>query len=262
MQRGDWDVRFIRVAALAAAMLLPAAAASAHFQEILPSTDNFGAEDKELQLDLVFTHPMDRGPTMDMAKPVRFGVVTSAGETDLLGTLVEAPRDGKSAWKASYKPAKPGAYAFFVEPKPYWEPAEGKSIIHYAKVVVDAFGWGSDWDRPVGLPVEIEPLSRPNGLWTGNLFSGVVRRNGEPVPFAEIEVEWVNDGSVTAPADAFVTQVVKADGQGVFHYAMPRAGWWGFAALVDADYQLPDPDGKPMPVELGGLIWVQARDMK
>ena len=254
-------VKAIRIVALVAAIVLPGTA-NAHFQEILPSTDNFGPGDKAIDLDLVFTHPMDRGPTMEMVKPVRFGVVTSAGEVSLLDTLVEASRDGKMAWKASYKPPKPGAYTFFVEPKPYWEPGEGKSIIHYSKVVVDAFGWGSDWDRPVGLPVEIEPLSRPNGLWTGNLFSGVVRRNGEPVPFAEIEVEWVNDGSVTPPADAFVTQVIKADGQGVFHYAMPRAGWWGFAALVDADYQLPDPEGKPMPVELGGLMWVQARDMK
>jgi len=137
-------LRPVRIVALAAALSLPVASASAHFQEILPSTDNFGEGDTELALDLVFTHPMDRGPTMEMAKPVRFGVVTGAGETDLLDTLVESPRDGKMAWKANYKPAGPGTYTFFVEPKPYWEPAEGKSIIHYSKVVVDAFGWGAD----------------------------------------------------------------------------------------------------------------------
>ena len=34
-----------------------------------------------------------------------------------------------------------------------------------------------------------------------------------------------------APAGAFVTQLIKADGEGVFAYAMPRAGWWGFAAI-------------------------------
>jgi predicted dehydrogenase len=89
----------------------------------------------------------------------------------------------------------------------------------------------------------------------------IVRKNGEPVPFAEIEVEYVNDGSVKAPNDAFVTQVIKADAQGVFAYAMPRAGWWGFAALMDDDKTMKSPDGKDAKVELGGLIWVKATDM-
>ncbi|WP_245944007.1 DUF4198 domain-containing protein [Acuticoccus kandeliae] len=248
------------VPTLVLALLIPAAA-TAHFQEILPSTDTVDEAAREVTLDLVFTHPMDRGPVMEMARPTRFGVLTADGEIDLLATLEAAPQDGKSAWRATFAPPRPGAYTFFVEPAPYWEPGEGKSIIHYAKVLVDAYGWGADWDRLVGLPVEIEPLARPSGLWTGNLFSGIVRRDGAPVPFAEVEVEWVNDGSVTPPSDAFVTQVIKADGNGVFHYAMPRAGWWGFAALVDADYQLPDPDGANRPVELGGLIWVRAVDM-
>ncbi len=249
-------------AALAVATSFFAPVAHAHFQEILPSTDTFGPQSGAVSLDLVFTHPMDRGPTMDMKRPARFGVVTGDGEIDLLGLLTEAPRDGKQAWTARYTPAQPGAYTFFVEPQPYWEPAEDKSIIHYSKVVVDAFDWGADWDRMVGLPVEIEPLTRPYGLWTGNIFSGIVKAKGQPVPFSEVEVEWVNDGSIAPPGDAFVTQVVKADGRGVFHYAMPRAGWWGFAALIEADYTLKDPSGADKPVELGGLIWVKTIDMK
>jgi cobalt/nickel transport protein len=110
------------------------------------------------------------------------------------------------------------------------------------------------------LPVEIEPLARPSGLWTGNLFRGIVRHLGQPVPFAEVEVEWVNDGSVTPPDDSFLTQVIKADGNGVFAYAMPRAGWWGFAALVDGP-EATGPDGRPAATELGGLVWVKATDM-
>jgi len=235
--------------------------AAGPFQQILPTTDRFGADTHSLSLSLVFTHPMEGGPVMDMARPSRFGVVNAAGQSDLLDTLVEGEAQGQATWTAEYTPAEPGNYIFFVEPAPYWEPAEGKSIVHYSKAVVDAYDWGAGWDHLVGLPVEIEPLVRPYGLWTGNVFSGVVRRDGEPVPFAEIEVEWVNDGSVTPPGDAFVTQIIKADGNGVFHYGLPRAGWWGFAALLDADYQLPDPEGALRPVELGGLIWVNAVDM-
>jgi len=135
-------------------------------------------------------------------------------------------------------------------------------IIHYTKVVVDGLGWGNGWDAVVGFPVEIRPLVRPYGLWTGNLFRGVVEHGGKPVPFAEIEVEWLNDGSVEPPADAFVTQVIRADASGTFSYAMPRAGWWGFAALVEGAEPMTAPDGRPVPVELGALMWVRAVDMQ
>lgn len=247
---------------LAVATVVTPQLAQAHFQEILPQTDIVPDQgDHAVTLDLTFTHPMERGPVMDMAAPVQFGVLSDGRKQDLKSALKPVKNDGKSAFQASYTLKEPGDYVFYVEPAPYWEPAEGKYIIHYAKVVVD-LGAGEGWDKMVGLPVEIEPLVRPYGLWTGNQFRGVVRKNGKPVPFAEIEVEWCNDGSVTAPSDPFITQVIKADASGVFSYTMPRAGWWGFAALVEGDKRMKSPDGKSVPVELGGLIWVKTVDMK
>lgn len=247
----------------AAAVMLAPAAAGAHFQEIIPSADVMPeAGDRTVSLDLTFTHPMERGPVMDMQLPAQFGVLAAGKKQDLKAQLAAVKKgDGKTAYAANYKIHNPGDYVFYVAPAPYWEAAEGKYIVHYAKVVVD-FGSGAGWDRLVGLPVEIEPLVRPYGLWTGNLFRGVVRKHGKPVPFAEIEVEWRNDGSITAPNDAFVTQIIKADASGQFAYALPRAGWWGFAALVEGDKPMSGPNGKPAPVELGGLMWVKATDMK
>lgn len=55
---------------------------------------------------------------------------------------------------------------------------------------------------------------------------------------------------------------MKADSNGTFSYAMPRAGWWGFAALTEGDEKMKRPDGSLAPVEVGGLIWVKATDMK
>lgn len=63
-------------------------------------------------------------------------------------------------------------------------------------------------------------------------------------------------------AQTGVTQVIKADGQGVFSYAMPRAGWWGFAALLEGEAPMPSPEGDLVPVEQGALMWVQVRDMR
>jgi cobalt/nickel transport protein len=255
-------MRLAALSGLAATLLLDATPAAAHFQELIPSADIVdGQQGREVHLDLSFTHPMERGPVMEMARPVRFGVLTGGRLRDLRDALKEGKRDGRTAWSADYRLEAPGDHVFFVEPAPYWEKAEGKWIVHYAKVVVD-FAGGGGWDKPVGLPVEIEPLARPYGLWTGNLFRGIVRKAGKPVPFAEVEVEWRNDGSVKAPSDPFVTQVIKADASGQFAYAMPRAGWWGFAALVDSDKPAKSPEGKPAKTELGGLIWVRAQDMK
>ena len=250
----------IRLRALTLAAAVLATPAQAHFLTLLPSEDVL-PEGGAVTLSLVFTHPFEGGPAMALARPARFGMIRGGETVDLTERLEAAPVDGVSAWSARVDLAEPGPAQFFVEPRPYWEPAEGRYIVHYAKVLVDSFATGADWDRPVGLPVEILPLTRPTGLWTGNVFQGVATRNGAPAPFAEVEVEFVNDGSVTAPNDAFVTQVIKADAAGVFTYAMPRAGWWGFAALFEGETPMLSPEGAEAPVEEGALIWVRATDM-
>ncbi|MBC7907228.1 MAG: DUF4198 domain-containing protein [Rhodospirillaceae bacterium] len=245
---------------LAAFVMLPTMA-SAHFLEIIPAADILPDNgDRIIRLQLAFTHPMERGPAMEMAAPVRFGVMAGGKTQDLTAQLALVKRDGKTTFEANTKATAPGDYVFFVEPAPYWEAAEGKYIVQLAKVVVD-LGSGTGWDKMVGLPVEIEPLVRPYGLWTGSQFRGIVRKNGKPVPFAEMEVEWRNDGSVTAPSDPFVTQIIKTDATGQFSFTMPRAGWWGFAALTDGK-PMPGPNGKPAPVELGAVMWVKTQDMK
>jgi len=257
--------RRFRVAVPAGVFLvLAASAAMAHFQVIMPSDDVVAAgEPHTIDLDMLFTHPMEQGPLMNMGRPAVFGVMVAGARSDLSDTLEAREVEGVTAFSASYTLKRPGDHVFYIEPAPYWEPAEGKMIIHYTKVVVNAFGLEEGWDEMVGFPVEIEPLVRPYGLWTGNVFRGVVRKNGEPVPFAEIEVEYYNQGSrVKIPADPYVTQVIKADAGGEFTYAMPRAGWWGFAALVDGDEKMENPEGEPVDVELGGLIWVKCVDME
>jgi cobalt/nickel transport protein len=251
---------FLLPAACVPAALLVPCAAQAHFQEILPDQDILPDEgDRIVRLSIVFTHPMEGGPTMDMGKPEAFGVLADGRKIDLRAALQPTSFKDKKAYDAAYKVEKPGDYVFYVVPAPYWEPAEKHFLIHYSKVIVD-FGSADGWDQMVGLPMEIEPLTRPYGLWTGNLFRGVVRHDGKPLAGGRVEVEWVNDGSVKAPSDPFVTQVLKTDAAGAFAYAFPRAGWWGINAIYDG--RIKGPDGKPVDAELGGTIWLHVLDMK
>jgi cobalt/nickel transport protein len=237
--------------------------AQAHFQLLLPASDVIGPDDeKTIQLDLQFTHPMEQGPVMEMGPPHQFGVMIDKKKHDLLKDLQPRKIEGKIAYTCSVPAKEPGDYIFYLEPAPYWEPAEQKMIIHFTKVVVDVLGAETGWDAMVGFPVEIEPLVRPYGVWTGNAFRGIVKRHGQPVPYARVEVEYQNEGGhVKVPNEAFVTQVVKADAQGTFTYTMPRAGWWGFAAILPGEEKMRGPDGKPVDVEVGGLIWVKTVDM-
>lgn len=251
-------------AVAAAIVLISGQPALAHFQEVLPSApvveDN---KDRKIELSLVFTHPMEGAPVMDMGQPTAFGVIGRDGaRTDLLGTLKPRKVAGKKAYTASYTLGGPANYIFFLEPAPYWEPEEKKMLIHSTKTVVNGFGEDDGWDQLTGAAVEIRPLTRPFALWAGSNFSGIVLYHGQPKPFARIEIEYKNDAHIKAPADAFVTQVMKADAQGYFSYTMPRAGWWGFAALVTGERKMPSPTGETVDVEEGGLIWVKSEPMK
>lgn len=234
----------------------------AHFVVIIPSDDIVSKEDKkDITLQIKFMHPFE-GHYMNMEMPKAFGVMVDGNKQDLLQTLKKNVVKGFTTWEASYKIKKPGDYVFFVEPAPYWEPAEESFIIHYTKVIVNALGLEKGWDSEVGLNTEIVPLTRPYGLWAGNVFQGIVKVDGKPVPYAEVEVEYYNEGGkVKAPDEPYITQVVKSDANGVFTYAMPKAGWWGFAALNTADFKLKH-EGKEYPVEIGAVLWVKTREMK
>lgn len=247
--------------------VLCAGPASAHFGMIIPSTDNVGPkDDKEIALTLVFTHPFENGPVMNLEKPEKFGVAVDGSVEDLLAALKEKKADnGKTYWTAKYAIKRPGDYAFFMLPKPYWEPAEDKFIVHATKVIVDALNAEEGWDAPIaeaaGLPCEIVPLTRPYSLYKGNVFTGRVMMNGKPVTDAEVEVEWRSEGKGEAPTDSHVTQVVKADSNGVFSFAMPKMGWWGFAALMEGPEKI-EKDGEKKDVEIGAVLWVYAYPMK
>jgi len=243
----------------------------AHFGVVIPSDDIVTqGENRNIELQVKFIHPHE-GHYMEMEKPRQFGVFIAGKKIELTSTLKKQSGHSSdqdqdfSFWQTDYQIRRPGDYSFYLEPTPYWEPAEDKYIVHYTKVCVNAFGLESSWDAPLGLETEIIPLTRPYGLWQGNLFSGQVLVKGKPVPYAEIEVEYLNEkaeqGRLNAPSDPFVTQVVKADVQGVFHYAMPKSGWWGFAALSEADWKLQYKEVDKA-VEIGAVYWVYATELK
>lgn len=256
--------------------------AVAHFQMIYTPKSAFTAEDpKKIDLKLIFTHPFEAGHTMDMGMdasgkshpPKKFGVKTKDQDVNLLDKIkafeFTSLTNKGTGWELKdFEVKGMGDFIFYLDPGPYFEKSEDSYLQQITKVIVNRGGVPTIWHEPIGLPVEIVPLDKPYGLWTGNVFRGVVLKDGKPVPNSEIEVEFLNHPIeknafgkkefVKAPQDAFVTQTIFADAQGVFTYAMPRAGWWGFAA-VGAGGEMKY-EGKDL--SLDAVIWVQTVDMK
>lgn len=228
-----------------------------HFGMVIPS-DNMVMQDESRTIDihLSFSHPFEM-IGMILEKPHQVILARDGKTTEIKDQLIPEDVMGFPAWKLNYGLKRPGAHIFAMVPKPYWEPSEDSFIIHYTKTVVAAFGDESGWDHEIGMKAEIVPLSRPFGLYSGNIFQGTVKKDGKPIPYVTVEVEYYNqDKKVISPNDYMITQTVKADQNGVFSYAVPKPGWWGFAALTESEDTI-KMKGQDKAVELGAVIWVQ-----
>lgn len=229
----------------------------AHFGMIIPSSSTLMTNRKadSLKFTIAFAHPF-AGEGMNMQKPHEFFVVRNGKKSSLLEALTPAKHLGADAFSAHFTIDRPGVYQFAIVPEPYFESAEQSYIIHYAKTIVGAFGSEHGWNHPLNLPVEIVPLSRPFGNYAGNTFTGLVLKNGKALANSIVEVEFYNNPPTHKEPNAyFETQTLLTDNNGIFTFGIPWAGWWGFAALTDADYKI-SRDGKDYDVELGGIIWV------
>lgn len=257
-----------------------------HFQMVYtPNTILTPQNSSKISMKLVFTHPFEAGHTMSMGldksgkvyKPKLFGVIKDGKFTNLIKklkkiTFTSITNSGVGYDLKNYRLKGMGDFIFILDPGPYYEASENIYIQQFTKVIVNRAGAATGWNEPTRLPTEILPLDKPYALWTGNVFRGVVvKKVGNksiPVPFAEIEVEYMNHpikgnkfikkGHVEAPQDAFVTQGIIADKDGQFSYGIPKAGWWGFCALGSGG----EATHKGLELSKDAVIWVQAVDMK
>lgn len=239
------------------AFLILPTVAHAHFGMLIPSRDTvFNQKQGEIDILIAFAHPFEQ-KGMEMQPPVEFFMDNKANRTNLLPLLKPVQFLEKNAFNARFKIGNPGVYRIGLVPEPYYEPAEDSFIIHYVKTVIGAFGNEDGWTKPLGFPVEIVPLVRPFANYAGNSFTGLALKNGKPLANAPVEVEFFNkDNLYKAPNEYFVTQSLLTDANGVFTFAIPWAGWWGFAVLTDGELKVDDA-GKKKDVELGGVLWLE-----
>jgi cobalt/nickel transport protein len=255
-----------------AAATIMTTSALAHFQMVY--TPNMALEKPTtIELRHVFTHPFSDEHTMDMAGVEEFYVINKEKKTDLKESLKgitwKGGHNSGKAYTSTYKAQKMGDHMFIMQPVPYFEKNEDVYIQQITKTIINVAGSPTDWDAELGLKAEIVPLTKPYAIWEHGSFTGIVKSNGVAVPYAEIEVEYINrdvdianntmgKSRVEAPQDAFVTMTIKANKNGEFTFALPKAGFWGFCALgVGSDKSY---NGKELSQD--AVIWVEAKEMK
>lgn len=259
--------------ALTASATLYSSVANAHFQMVY-TPELLRERGGEIVLKMPFTHPAESGHVMKVDSPEAFYVVKKGQKTDLLDTVksakwTSADNTGES-FEAGVKLRGLGDYVFIHQMAPYYEASEDIYIQQITKSIVNVGSLPTDWNEDFGLKAEIVPLTKPYAIYEGGSFTGVVRSEGQPVPFAEIEVEYVNyepdmdanafakEANMEPPAEAFITMTIFADANGTFTFGIPKAGQWGFAALgVGSDKEH---NGKELSQD--AVIWVQAHPAK
>lgn len=230
----------------------------AHFGIVIPSSSTIMTEkESNAYATIAFAHPFT-AHGLHMAMPQSVFLTGPDGKhVDLLPSLTAETFMDHDAWKASFKLTRPGAWQLAAIPQPYFEPSENCFIIHYTKTVIGAFGSDDGWAQPLGLPMEIVPLTRPFANYAGNTFAGVVLQNGAPLANATVEVEFLNTaGEYVAPNEYFETLILRTDKNGNFVFTAPWAGWWGFAALGEGTEKMKK-DGIDRNVETGAVIWLE-----
>ncbi|WFS61624.1 DUF4198 domain-containing protein [Pseudodesulfovibrio thermohalotolerans] len=272
--------RFLPLLA-ALSVLMISGTALAHFMVVYTPEIALDAG-QDVDMRIVFTHPAEAGHTMDMGGVEEFYVMKQRGDAaakkvDLMQYVKEIdwknPESANKAFSALI-PKKEmrsmGDYVFIMKPGYYMEEEEGVYMQQITKLILNVGGIPGNWAEPVGLPCEIVPLIKPYAVWTGNVFKAQVLSDGKPVANAEVEVEYMShmpdlkanampaESSVKYPHDSFVTQTIFTDANGYITFGIPKAGWWGFAALGVG----PDKEYKGKELSQDAVIWVKAEDMK
>ena len=253
-------------ACLTAAVSLPA---SAHFLLVYTPEVNI-EKPTTLPFELIFWHPMENGHAMDMEKPEEFYYMHKGKKVDLMDKLkpmtFKAAHNDAKAYEAMVPVKRNGDYVFVVTPAPYYEGSEDIYIqqitTSYVNKVIP-----STWNEPLGLPTEIVPLNKPTNILAGSTFSGVLLSDGKPVEGAEIEIEYMSaepdvasnkPGPVKASPMPGGAIVAITDKDGKFTFGIPKAGFWGFAALGSG----PAKEHKGKELSQDAVIWVRAYDVK
>ena len=253
-------------AAIAWAGIFPGAA-TAHFQVFWPQVEGcYGKPAEPAKWQYFWGHPFEM--IIYDAQPPKFFIKTPQGQKEQLvlkeiSLPDQASGKERKAYEVEYQPAAPGDYYLCLEAPPYYIPEEKVFWQDYVKEAWHVMAQ-KGWDKPVGMDIEIVPLTRPYGWPAGSVFKAQALFKGKPLKGAPVEIEKFNGYYVPKdklPKDRLgedneplLTRTLKTDSQGYLTCTLDSPGWWVIAVSVEDGKKTHE--GKPTPVEKRGCLWV------
>jgi len=265
---------------LSLSLLLFSTNVQAHFQ-VLYTPSLFLEKGQYIQLRQIFTHPFEDNYTLDMGnqhdtkellKVEEFYSINKKKKLDLLNTLniidFKGNTNSGKAYASRYKAGKIGDHILVLKPAPFYDETQDVYIQQIVKTIINVAAAPTDWSDEVGLEVEIIPLVKPYAIWEGSNFTGIVKANSKIVPFANIDISYLNRDvniknnsmgrdRIKAPNKTFITLTIKANKNGEFNFTIPKAGFWGFSAQD----LIKNKTFKNKELKQDALIWVEAKKM-
>lgn len=268
--RHDKDLTMKKLLLAATAALAVPVMAQAHF--LLEYTDKTMIDRPgDVPVKLIFWHPFEAGHVMTLEKPQEFFVIHNGTKIDLSDTLEETtfvgPENTAKAFLGSVPVKRSGDYVVVTVPAPYYEESEDVYIQQITKAYLNRNGLPTDWDQPQGLTTEILPLNKPYNIIAGSTFTGRVLSEGQPAAGIEIEIEYMAstpdltttgaNGPTATPLPGGAL-VAISDENGYFTFGVPKAGYWGFAALGSG----PETEYEGKELSQDAVIWIRAWDLE
>ncbi len=257
------------MAAVLGLLLAWPGAVLAHFHTYWPQVQGcYGKPGEAVTWRYFWGHPFEM--IIYDAKAPKFFMKTPAGKREPV-TLTELPlkdqESGKDrkAFEVTYQPAVPGDYYLCLEGEPYFIAEEKLFWQDWVKEAWHVMAQ-KGWDEPVGLEIELVPLTRPYGWPAGSVFKAQALFKGKPLAGAPVEMEKFNGRFVPkdqVPKDRLgeeneplMTRALRTDAQGYLTCTPDSPGWWVLAVShPDGQKTL---EGKSYPVEKRGCLWLYA----
>jgi cobalt/nickel transport protein len=234
------------------------AAVLAHLVNLLPDAPAARLHDKVAGV-IFLGHPFEH-ELLDLEQPEWVKVHLPGGSVlDLSARLQREKVKGAGgqetpSFRFSFEAGERGDFVISAASRPRFEAEEEGFIKDYAKVVLHVQAQRG-WERAVGTPLEVVPLTRPYGLRRGEVFLAKALFEGKPLEGEAAEVEHANPKPpAKLPEDEFITRAVRTGPGGLIAATLDEPGWW--AITVSRKSGTLPREGTDLPVTLRSTFWV------
>jgi cobalt/nickel transport protein len=243
-------------------LLLPTlslpAALLAHFVNLIPDAPAARLHDK-VSGAIFLGHPFEH-QLLEMEEPEWVKVHFPGGSVVDLSARIERVKAKDAVgpetprFRFSFEASERGDFVISAAGRPRFEGEDEGFFKDFAKVVVHVQAQRG-WERTVGTPLEVVPLTRPYGLRKGDVFLARALHEGKPLEGEAAEIEHANPRPPEKlPEDEFITRAARTGPGGLIAATLDETGWWAITVSKRSG-TLPR-EGKDLPVTLRCTLWV------